>query len=142
MAFDFMTDEIFQIRRDELVALAEAGEILDACFVSGDFVEDGSGKPQNGMVLRIAYGRRTNPTIAELTKQNGYPRVFNTAETIMSNAKKMGISSYRVEADAWRAEYYKANEAINRYHQKKKAGGGIIAQSKSKRGRPRKLQES
>lgn len=141
MGIDFESREFGEIRRDELMALAEAGEILEACFVSGDFVEEFGGEPKNGMVLRVAYGRRTNPTIAQFTKQNGFPRVFITAETIMSNAKKLGISSYRIEAGNWKAAYYKANEAINKWHQKKKAALGIDT-PKGKRGRPRKVQEA
>lgn len=105
---------ICMLSRPEVKALASSGRIVDASFVADDI--DG----ENGMVLVVEFKDGDQVKIGALFKQDHNPRVFTTAETIMSNAKKLGIDRYRIDAQRWSADYYKANEASNRWHAKRR----------------------
>lgn len=97
------------LQRSAVSALAEGGDIRSARFIAGDY-DNG-----HGMILLIRFrgrlrGEKMDPgriRTGVLYTQHNELRVFQTPESIMGNARKLGIANYRIEAESWKADYYK-----------------------------------
>ena len=106
-----------RLQRTSVAHMAREHQIKEATFVAGKFEEG------DGFVLVLSYIPKTReknensaPKIGILYKQNDSPRVFQTPEAVMGNARKLGIPRYSIDAVHWAANYYKPYKAMVRAH--------------------------
>lgn len=107
-------NEFSKLERRDVVQLAEADSIHAAEFIVLDLLN------QSGLALQISYGKQDKTHKGVLCKRDGTPRLFQTPQAIVSNAKKLGIKRFTVDMTNWNHDFYNVYDAQVRYAQKKR----------------------
>lgn len=100
--------------RPEVAKLASDGHVIEAEFRAVTL------NRANGFVLIVTFADGSTSKQGLMYKQDGTPRLFSTPEALMSNAKKLGINKYTVDASFWEAQYYRTYDAQVRSHRAKR----------------------
>ena len=112
--FSLNSDDFSKLGRQDVLQLAEAKSIHTAEFIVLDMLD------QSGLALQISYGKHDKTHKGILCKRDGTPRLFQTPQAIVSNARKLGIKRFTVDTTDWNHDFYNVYDAQVRYAQKKR----------------------
>lgn len=100
--------------RPDVAKLASEGRIVDAEFRAVTL------NKANGFVLIVSFLDGEKSKQGLMYKQDDTPRLFTTPEALMSNARKLGIRKYSVDASLWEAQHYRTYDAQVQSHRRKR----------------------